>query len=1053
MQPDPIAALRRLGYIGPRPGDWEVPQRKRKSYSIWAPPPRTIRAPLLGVTQDATSNVYIPQNSSEWTTFNAANGWANPDHLYLCQEASGAIVDKIGSSNLANAGSPTYANAVTGWSTKSINLPNNSTTSRFSSTAITNISTTSCTVLSYFINIAKANIAAFYLLLGTTTVAGLVETTAPAYRTSSGANNAIDTNAIAAGVTCQVLKVDRTNNVVKGYITAAASILTPTFSSSMTGNQLIYGSTAGNSVPSVGLLYMAVWVGSNAEKTDQDIKSLMMQLGNNFWNPSWTEAYTAALSETDSESESVSVVVSDVVGISETDSETESIAAAWTSITGVSESESIAETLDTTAGDAGGLASTVSFAEQLDSLYSAVASTAESASSGESGSGTMTAAPSLTEADAEAEQLGTAASDVVAIAESESVAEALSQVKYSAQPALNSQVQTLDQLLAVYTAAPLLSSTLNFTERLGAGPPVPTGDLASSWSEANPYAGSWVDESWLGVFLSLLVAPALPSPLPVGHMTNLQVFDVTAYGATGNGTTDDTTAIRNAEAAVEAAGGGVLYFPRTGAAAGGATIYLISEHASTFRCIEMGSRVIALGQDRGVTVKLAGGQRSFVRMFYFKSGTVDAALLNIHLDGNRPNQPDQTGLNHNDVIFLDTTSRVLIRDVEVGFAAASACVVWQNSVDTKIDHCYFHDCGWMGVVLGDAGGQQRLRVRDCYLPNNAAGFHIEVSNGCNDISFEGGYVNASSAGSPALSIAGGTGSTNWATNIGIRDVKVDGFVQIASAANITLDSVTINNNDNSSGNSPLHYGALRILGSVNNITATKCTVIHNAGTSAPHAVIIAGDTNNALTGVRLIDCEIQVLNPAADGVRIQQAASVLIKGGKIVGTATQQTGFYGINVYASLLPNNGTVRIKGVHVVDFQYAVAGQSVTIIKTNNLEVSGCTFEAKTPGIMTSGMSLDLDARHSVLACITYGHELIGISSLFATYPNVPMLIGGARGGVGIYSVSSSPAVGMSAGAPNFTAPVGSIAIDRTAAAGSIGWMNKDGTGSGWQKVNLT
>jgi hypothetical protein len=63
-------------------------------------------------------------------------------------------------------------------------------------------------------------------------------------------------------------------------------------------------------------------------------------------------------------------------------------------------------------------------------------------------------------------------------------------------------------------------------------------------------------------FLSALAGLALSAtPFLLYSPAPLRVFDVKSYGAVGDGSTDDTTAIAAANTAKEAAGGGVLYFP------------------------------------------------------------------------------------------------------------------------------------------------------------------------------------------------------------------------------------------------------------------------------------------------------------------------------------------------------------------------------------------------------------------------------------------------------------------------------------------------------------
>jgi hypothetical protein len=84
----------------------------------------TLGAPTIpGVTFDSASGKAIPQTLAEWGNFLAAAGLVNvPTGLWRCQEASGNLADSIGANPLVVTGSPTFQNALPGWSTKSVNI-------------------------------------------------------------------------------------------------------------------------------------------------------------------------------------------------------------------------------------------------------------------------------------------------------------------------------------------------------------------------------------------------------------------------------------------------------------------------------------------------------------------------------------------------------------------------------------------------------------------------------------------------------------------------------------------------------------------------------------------------------------------------------------------------------------------------------------------------------------------------------------------------------------------------------------------------------------------
>ena len=92
------------------------------------------------------------------------------------------------------------------------------------------------------------------------------------------------------------------------------------------------------------------------------------------------------------------------------------------------------------------------------------------------------------------------------------------------------------------------------------------------------------------------------------------IFNVKYYGATGNGTTDDTTAIQNALNAAETAGNATVYFP--------AGAYLVSSQLS-WTAPGINSRLVIKGDRQGVSAIVWASTSSTVGIVLNNSGTND----------------------------------------------------------------------------------------------------------------------------------------------------------------------------------------------------------------------------------------------------------------------------------------------------------------------------------------------------------------------------------------------------------------------------------------------
>lgn len=232
---------------------------------------------------DATSSKGVPNSSAQWSTVitdNALTNWSAPNSLFLCQEASGDLADSIGSITLTANATPVYAQAVSGWTRTAVGTTDGTANQRFRSTqaGLPDLGTTSMLVLAYVA--VTNNPASTRGVMGIGNPAGIerraaVGTTSSLARAVAGSTS---TSATEGGTAVRpiIIKIDRTGSTALYY--SNIEKLSPTFGTPA-GKLLDLGATIGASPATNRYLYAAMWSGSAAERSDQDIRDLLEALG------------------------------------------------------------------------------------------------------------------------------------------------------------------------------------------------------------------------------------------------------------------------------------------------------------------------------------------------------------------------------------------------------------------------------------------------------------------------------------------------------------------------------------------------------------------------------------------------------------------------------------------------------------------------------------------------------------------------------------------------------------------------------------------------------
>jgi hypothetical protein len=154
------------------------------------------------------------------------------------------------------------------------------------------------------------------------------------------------------------------------------------------------------------------------------------------------------------------------------------------------------------------------------------------------------------------------------------------------------------------------------------------------------------------------------------------VFNVKAYGAVGNGTSDDTAAIRTTISAAAAAGGGVVYLPQGD--------YLISGELSVTKG---GIQLVGGGQvATRITVASSYASGDVIHFANLAGGSVRMLSLG--------SQVARTG---GAAIHMETANEVYVQDVDLS-QMYIGCQIDGTCILNYIDRGY-----WTGFSPGGAG--------------------------------------------------------------------------------------------------------------------------------------------------------------------------------------------------------------------------------------------------------------------------------------------------------------------------------------------------------------
>lgn len=240
--------------------------------------------PLAGVTRDATSGKYYPASAAEWAIVLSVAGITSggPHSVWLCQEASGSLVDVVNGVNMAQSGTGhLYQQSLTGHTRKAVKTVDGTVGQKWiNSTTAANPNTTDTLELGVF-EFPGVAPAAVRDVLAIASASDIRLSTTGKVRAVFGATNDLATSALGL-VMPVVMQVNNTGASSCAF--TDRDKLIDTYALPASGTVIAVGGHTA-AAASVGCTYLAQFRGAAARWTTAQTKAVLQTLG---WTVLWT---------------------------------------------------------------------------------------------------------------------------------------------------------------------------------------------------------------------------------------------------------------------------------------------------------------------------------------------------------------------------------------------------------------------------------------------------------------------------------------------------------------------------------------------------------------------------------------------------------------------------------------------------------------------------------------------------------------------------------------------------------------------------------------------